>query len=791
VLGLCAGAGLVLLWSALVGGRILAPGDLVYDNVPFSAVRPAGLTHAANAGLADLVYIFEPLLLHAREAVRAGHLPIWDPATAAGRPLGAEQGAPLFPLSGLAYVFPFWHSLAWIALAKLVLAGSGAFLLARHFGLRRGPAALAALAFPFSSVFVAFLGQSQTDVAALIPWTLLAADRLAQGGGVRDACLLALALGLGLYGGHPETWFVGVCGAVAITLARGWERRRLPVGPTALAVGLTALVGGLYAIPFLELLAHGTHVTRGGSHPDSLRQLTVGALFPEWWGRTDKTTYDAAHANLLTASSVFPGRAYMGVVPLLAIAASTGLRWRRAMRFFALLAALSLAVMIDVPGLRAIVAHVPPLSRMNPHFFIWLLALSVAMLGAFGLDAVLRAPAAAQRRALRRAALFAAAVTLVALALNVHLLGHLGGALRQLPAQRHDAGSAANAAAGALLRWALVCAVALLAGVVALRSGRNHLRPPVVAGVALVLLLVVDLVTIDHGYNPALPVARAVPPAPPALAAAAASSPLARVAGPLDAANPAVVTRYGLADARVNDQPQVERYARTFAALGGFVDFAQGESLVGAEPAYGETGAQVPGARTRALLNLLGARYVVDAGGAAPAVGVRVAYAAPGARLLVDSAALPRAWVAYAWRPAAGLDAALRAVATSSVAALRARPVIEGATGSGESPGPPSAPATVLAASDDALTVRAQLARAGWVVVDDLFYPGWGATVDARPATIHPADGMLRAIAVPAGTHVIRLRYRPASVRAGAVLTLAGLLACAAGLLLGSRWLRR
>jgi len=60
--------------------------------------------------------------------------------------------------------------------------------------------------------------------------------------------------------------------------------------------------------------------------------------------------------------------------------------------------------------------------------------------------------------------------------------------------------------------------------------------------------------------------------------------------------------------------------------------------------------------------------------------------------------------------------------------------------------------------------------------VSDVFYAGWEAEVDGRPAPIFRADYGLRGVYVPAGTHRIRFLYRPASLAWGAALTGAGLL---------------
>ena len=64
---------------------------------------------------------------------------------------------------------------------------------------------------------------------------------------------------------------------------------------------------------------------------------------------------------------------------------------------------------------------------------------------------------------------------------------------------------------------------------------------------------------------------------------------------------------------------------------------------------------------------------------------------------------------------------------------------------------------------------------AGILVLADLFYPGWKAETDGRPALLLRADGFFRAVALTAGAHTVVFRYRPVSFLAGAVISLAAL----------------
>jgi len=72
---------------------------------------------------------------------------------------------------------------------------------------------------------------------------------------------------------------------------------------------------------------------------------------------------------------------------------------------------------------------------------------------------------------------------------------------------------------------------------------------------------------------------------------------------------------------------------------------------------------------------------------------------------------------------------------------------------------------------------RVRMVREGFLVVNDVQYPGWKAEVDGRPAPLWTANYLFQAVRVPAGEHRVSLRFAPGSVRAGAVLSLVTLAA--------------
>jgi hypothetical protein len=80
------------------------------------------------------------------------------------------------------------------------------------------------------------------------------------------------------------------------------------------------------------------------------------------------------------------------------------------------------------------------------------------------------------------------------------------------------------------------------------------------------------------------------------------------------------------------------------------------------------------------------------------------------------------------------------------------------------------------------LTVRSP--ASGWLVLSDVYYPGWRAAVDGQPAPVLRANYTFRAVAVPAGEHTVEMTFAPWTWRAGLALSVTTWLVLAAGAVL-------
>ena len=78
---------------------------------------------------------------------------------------------------------------------------------------------------------------------------------------------------------------------------------------------------------------------------------------------------------------------------------------------------------------------------------------------------------------------------------------------------------------------------------------------------------------------------------------------------------------------------------------------------------------------------------------------------------------------------------------------------------------------------DERATVDVRAARRSVLVLTDVHFPGWKATVDGRAAPIERVDYLLRGVVVPPGAHRVEFTYAPKSFRVGWIISLLAALA--------------
>jgi len=334
--------------------NVAAESDIVQFESPFDVQKPAGLVAPSNYDLSDTAFLFYPDLWRARQEIANGSPPLWNPNVGAGRPLlASQQFAPLYPPQWLAFLLPFWRSLAYIAALKLLIAAVGTYLFCRRaLKLHRAPALLAGTVFSLSPYVISWLQYSLANAWVLLPWLLLLGARVCRGGRALDTLGLSVLIGVLLFAGQPEAELIML---VALAAYVGFElvgaRRDEKLDRRGLAaraaLPLVALIAGLllaaiFTLPFLEFLSNAFDNPRGGPPPPG--SIIYSWVFPELWGTPGKL-FEAANA---------PGNfqertAYAGALPLLLALGGLAVRPRRGQFFFVALGVFALCTAMPTP----------------------------------------------------------------------------------------------------------------------------------------------------------------------------------------------------------------------------------------------------------------------------------------------------------------------------------------------------------------------------------------------------------------------------------------------------------
>jgi hypothetical protein len=256
-------------------------------------------------GYDTMTYMF-PYRAFAAEALRAGHLPLWNPHIFYGVPFLANlQSAVFYPLHVLFLLLPATDAMNWSVALHLFLCAWFAYLAARGIlKVDRLSAVVAGTIYGLSGFVGAQVGHlNQLNAAAWLPLALLTLHKSLEWRSLRWCAATAAVLAVQLLAGHAQESYMTIVllggyatyHAIARTAAPLIARQsRLAIKTllieltwAAVALGLGgALAGGIAAVQLLptnELTAYSiraTGMTFGEAASFSLppRELFVGLL---------------------------------------------------------------------------------------------------------------------------------------------------------------------------------------------------------------------------------------------------------------------------------------------------------------------------------------------------------------------------------------------------------------------------------------------------------------------------------------------------------------------------------
>jgi hypothetical protein len=746
-------------WPLFTGDQIGQSYGL-YRTPPWAGMAPAE-TLPLRPFFLDAAYAFNPWAEVAREQVRAGKLPLWNPYEYGGMTLiGNLQSALFFPLTWILFVLPTGYAWGVIAVLKVLLAGIGTYALARALGVRTAAATIAGVVYMISGPMMVLLQWTLGTVYAMFPWLLLATTLVHRRRDPASVGWLALACGLTIMAGHPETGLISMSAAAVYLLALiGFDRRRNPRVGVALRVGARWLAGmalgvavaAVVLVPFI--VAFGPSVTRvehnlrfpaGGLHPSYLLQYLAPGVFgngePDLFG--------------------FPF-GYFGLPALLL--ALVGL-WRHradaSARALATMALVGLLVTYGAPPFLWFVEHVPPWSDSYMRERVYFVAALAAAVGAgAGIDSLLRRPLA-----LRRSAVLVVAVGAITL-IGYEVADRTGYLI----------------APGSIKREGLALAALGLALAAAALAALGRLRAPAALAVSLVAV-VVSLADLQN-LNVMLPPHLAYPDQPPSVGYMKGRPGVFRTAVVRDAGGttlvPNTAAEYHMESVEGYDFPLSKRWSDFQTAVLGFIS-PNAESRIARTP---------PSPQALTGMRMMNVGYYLAAPGTPAPAGLEQVYEGADGVVFRDPRALPRAYVVPRTRRLP--EAAALALLVRNGLDPRREAIVE--------PGAPATPsggsgrfaaARTERVSADHLRVHLPPGAAGWLVVANAYSPAWRARVDGHDADLHPTNQAATGLPVAAGDRVVDLTLDRRPFWGGFAISLAAF-ACSAVMILRGRRRRR
>ncbi len=700
----------------------------------------------------DVPKIDAPLAVFFSEALRDGHLPLWNDRLGLGFPLYAEgQIGAFYPPNWLIFQLEPLVALDVSRVLHLTAAGLGTGLLAiRLAGSRSGAIVATSVAMLGGAIVTKLEWTNLVAAYAWMPWILLPLAR--RPGPTRLGLVGAgIAWGIQALAGHPNMWLLTGVSAAVLLIATGRD-----LGSFGRVVAFGLLGGAIGAIQILPTLILTTlsvrslglsadDVFNSAATPFDPLAFAFAQPFlrtgPDGWDLFTQWYPDGVFA--LLEVSAFVG---LAVLALGAVGATS----RRARPWLAV-AAVMLAIPIVAAFRPDAWLDIPILNGLrSPVRSYLVVAVVLGLLAAIGLSRVGRRPTGP---AMRRAA-FA-----VALLVAMYVVA-LGGAVLVpdafdtvlIAASRPGSVSPADAARAHELAVAALAAPMPVIAEVAAGIGAVVLiavRRRAVASLGLVALVVVPLAVLS-------PLANVIRPA----------DDVRPYAGELATALRAIRPHRVL----TLDAPGYYPGAPDRLAAAGIPDLEMFSSLnLLASDRLLEQARSGPDAEL--VRWLVGVDVLVTFGRPCPGTDARALQADEAIICRVPADVGPYWLPATAAQPGPEIGSLIRppdATIDLGQAAAKGRSI------------------DVIAATDGELDARVDMPDAGYVWIDRAWWPGWRIELDgAATQTMRALAGQL--VAVPAGLHEIRLRLVPWDALVGLAAAAVALLAAAAWLFAGRR----
>lgn len=735
----------LFLTFAFLGGAVFTTGipvplDEVARGYPHRGVT--GEIAPRNPLTNDTVRLFLPWMHVVREELAAGNLPLWNRYAFSGYPLlGNGESAPFFPTFLATLFVPLPKQLVAMAGVKLFVSLLFTWLLIRRERLPSSAAVFAAVCFTFSVFQTVYLYYSTTAVTSLLPAAIFTVLHLFDNPRSRSAFwFCAIVVGVLQTAGHPESVLHVAVACVVLLLievvapAVPREDSAVSLRSRLLLPAAAALFGMLISAPaWVPVLEQVTESLRFQEISEA-REMTppfpgAGAwtlLNPDLFGNPARGNWSWVLNYSVVASS------YAGLLTLALIPSALFSRRASARdRILAIAAIASFLMAMNWTIIGRVLNAIPPLSIVANDKIRFVTVLLAAMIAARALTRI--------ERGSRWLELAGSALVVLIAAEGLHR--KLGITI------------APPAFAGIL-----TVAGFWLAAIYARRFGKMSLILPAAVAAITIELFVINIpfnALVDTRlYRPELPIINAIHERSP-------GEPF-RVAGIGWVLMPQTSAEYGVEDIRGSDPMATSSYMNVFRLIE-----AEDDSF----------GVKRIENLAQPCVDFLNVRFALAEPGAIAPPGWRVVYQGVDGTLVENGFSMRRFYAPERLVP----EESSLLTQLKGIEDFRTTAVIHGVETHAN---PPPHSLAITEPRSGKFRLRIDAKERTFIASSQPHSPGWRVGIDGERAKIHTVNGAFIGFFVPAGQHVVEVKYVPMSFWISVVVAVLALLG-------GVWWLRR
>lgn len=319
--------------------------------------------------------------------VHSGHLPLWNSYSALGMPLAFNWQSAVFSLPALVgYLVPLRLAFTAQVFVTLVVAGSGAYVLAWIMKMDVLACTLAGTVFELSGAFMFWLGWPIGSVLSWSGWLFAAVLLiLREGHRARDITVFAIALAFAVYAGQPDALTLLILSVVVFAITLLILRTRLAGGSGPIRRPLTDLVvGGVAGLALAAPLALPGYQVAGAG----IRTFE-GSTF----GRQAAWTYqDLSHLLFEGLNGLPPSFSpiYLGAIVVVLAVAGAWLKKRDSPVIALIVVAVFMGLIAFVQPVENGLHQIPGLQAVRWYRSVVLVTLSLSVLAGLGIDLLVR-----------------------------------------------------------------------------------------------------------------------------------------------------------------------------------------------------------------------------------------------------------------------------------------------------------------------------------------------------------------------------------------------------------------